>query len=264
MKKTFALILVLICSSINAHEFWLEPQKFFVKKGEVLMVKFKVGENFEGENWKGKSSSVKSLKLFYANIQDDLESLITDETEGDSLSLQFFDEGTALVAYQSTNKHIELAPDKFLEYLKEDGLTEAIEYRAKNGETDSIGRENYLRCAKTLFQVGTTKDEVHKKFCSMPLEFIPLQHPYLLRKDQPLSFRLLAKAKPLPGALVKVWHRLNGKTTKIECTTNEEGIVEFPLTLAGKFMISSVQMERIENEPNAQWQSYWATFTWGY
>jgi uncharacterized GH25 family protein len=264
MKKTFALVLLLLCSSITAHEFWLEPQKFFVKKGEPLMVKFKVGENFEGQNWRGNASSVKSLKLYYANIQDDLESLITDENEGDSLSLQFFDEGTALVAYQSTNKHIELEPDKFLEYLQEDGITNAIVYREKTGEKDSTGRENYMRCAKTLFQIGTTKDEVHKKFCSMPLEFVPLQHPYLLRKDQALSFRLLSHAKPLPGALVKVWHRLNGKTTKVECTTNEDGVVEVPISLAGKFMISSVQMERIENEANAQWQSYWATFTWGY
>jgi uncharacterized GH25 family protein len=264
MKKTFALILILICSSINAHEFWLEPQKFFVKKGEILLVNFKVGENFEGENWKGRSSSVKSLKLFYANIQDDLESLITENTEGDSLSLQFFDEGSALVAYQSTNKHIELEPDKFHQYLAEDGLTNAIEYREKNGEKDSIGRENYMRCAKTLFQVGSTKDDVYKKFCSMPLEFVPNQHPYLLRKDQPLSFRLLYQAKPLPGAMVKVWQRLNGKTNKVECTTNEDGVIEIPLSLAGKFMISSVKMERIENEPNAQWQSYWASFTWGY
>jgi uncharacterized GH25 family protein len=93
---------------------------------------------------------------------------------------------------------------------------------------------------------------------------VPLQHPYLLRKDQPLNFRLLFQGRPVQGALVKVWHRLNNKTEKVECTTNDEGIVEIPLSLAGKFMISSVRMERLENEPDAQWQSYWATFTWGY
>lgn len=264
MKILITILLLLTCTALGSHEFWLEPQRFVLKKGEVVLLKFKVGENFEGENWKGNSASVQSLKLYYANIQDDLESLITNETDGDSLSLQFYDEGSALVAYQSANKHIELEPAKFLEYLKEDGLTNAIEFREKNGETDSTGRENYMRCAKTLFQIGATKDEVHKKYCAMPLEFVPTLHPYLLRKDQPMSFRLLSRGKPLPDALVKVWHRLNGKTTKVECTTNKDGLVEFPITFAGKFMISSVQMERIENEANAQWQSYWATFTWGY
>jgi uncharacterized GH25 family protein len=264
MKKVLVLLALIIGSSLGAHEFWLEPRKFVLSRGEHVILKFNVGENFEGVNWRGNASSVKSLKLFYANIEDDLQSLITNETEGDSLSLQFYDEGTALVAYQSTNKHIELAPDKFLEYLKEDGLANAIEYREKNGETDTVGRENYMRCAKTLFQIGLTKDEVHKKYCSLPLEFVPLQHPYLLRRDQSLEFRLLFKARPLAGATVKVWHRLNNKTQKFECTTNADGIVEVPTSLAGKFMISSVKMERVENEPDAQWQSYWATFTWGY
>jgi uncharacterized GH25 family protein len=264
MKRLLILMLLIICTSLGAHEFWLEPQKFTFKKGEHVILNFKVGENFEGGNWRGNASSVKSLKLFYSNVEDDLESLIANDAEGDSLTLQFYDEGTALIAYQSTNKHIELEPAKFLEYLKEDGLSNAIEFREKNGETDSTGRENYMRCAKTLFQIGATRDEVHKKYCSMPLEFVPLQHPYLLRKDQPLNFRLLFQGRPVQGALVKVWHRLNNKTEKVECTTNDEGIVEIPLSLAGKFMISSVRMERLENEPDAQWQSYWATFTWGY
>ncbi|HEX5668988.1 MAG TPA: DUF4198 domain-containing protein [Chitinophagaceae bacterium] len=264
MKRLLIFMLLVICTSLGAHEFWLEPQKFNLKRGEHVILTFKVGEHFEGENWRGNATSVKSLKLFYANIQDDLESLISPDAEGDSLSLQFYDDGTALVAYQSTNKHIELEAAKFNEYLEEDGLHSAIEYRQKNSETDSIGRENYMRCAKTLFQVGANKDDAYKKYCSMPLEFVPVQHPYLLRKDETLTFRLLFQAKPVPGALVKVWHKLNNKTEKIECTTNDEGLIEIPLSLAGKFMISSVRMERLENEPNAQWQSYWATFTWGY
>lgn len=265
MKRKFlALALIIAVSSLNAHEFWLEPQKFTLKKGESMNLRFRVGEHFEGDNWKGNQSSVESLDLFYGQVEDHLKPMIPDSIPGDSLSLQFYDEGTALVSYQSTNKHIELEPDQFLAYLNEDGLHEAIEYRKEHGETDSVGRENYKRCAKTLFQVGAARDAVYKKKCGLDLEFIPLQHPYSLKKGQTLTFSLLYKSKPLPNATVKLWHRVNGKTEMEPMTTDANGMVVLPVKTIGNYLLSSVHMKRVDNEENADWQSCWASFTWGY
>ncbi len=265
MKKRLLIILLVIAgSSLGAHEFWLEPRKFNLKKGESLYLHFRVGENFEGMNWNGAQSSVESLHLYYGNVEDDLQPLIPDSIPGDSLNLQFYDEGTALVTYQSTNKFIELEPAKFLEYLEEDGLQEAIDYRKEHGELDSIGREHYKRCAKTLFQIGALKDDVYKKQCGMDLEFVPLQHPYSIKKGQTLKFSLLYKKKPLPNARVKLWHRVNAKTDMKSMTTDEKGIVELPIKIIGKYLLSSVHMKRVDNEDNADWQSYWASFSWGY
>ncbi len=263
-KKTIILLLLIVCTSLGAHEFWLEPQKFFLNKGENLRMNFRVGENFQGDNWTGTQASVQSLRLFYGNIEDDLHQLIPDSLSGDSLNLQFYDEGSGLISYQSSNKHIELEPSRFREYLEEDGLKEAIAYRNEHGENDSVGRENYQRCAKTLFQVGSVKDDVYKRPCSLPLEFIPLQHPYGLKKDQLLTFSLLYDKNPLAGATVKLWHRVNGKTEMKELVTDSSGVVELPIKLFGKYLLSSVHMKRVDNEENADWQSYWASFTWGY
>lgn len=263
-KKLLIFLFAFIVTSLGAHEFWIEPQKFTLKKGESLYLHFRVGENFEGANWKGTQSAVESLQLYYGQIKDDLQPLIPDSIPGDSLNLQFYDEGTALVSYQSTNKHIELEPANFLAYLEEDGLQEAIDYRKEHHEMDSIGKENYKRCAKTLFQIGAIKDDVYKKACGQDLEFIPQQHPYSIKKGQTLKFSLLYKKNPLPNSLVKLWHRVNGKTEMTEFTTNAAGIVELPVKILGKFMVTSVKIERVDNEENADWQSYWASFTWGY
>jgi uncharacterized GH25 family protein len=263
-RKLLIFLLVMGCTSLVAHEFWIEPLKFTLRKGESLYLHFKVGENFEGANWKGTQASVESLQLYYGHIKDDLQPLIPDSIPGDSLNLQFYDEGTALVSYQSTNKHIELEPASFLAYLEEDGLQEAIDYRKEHGETDSLGRENYKRCAKTLFQIGAVKDDVYKRQCGHDLEFVPLQHPYALKKDQTLKFSLLYKNTPLPNATVKLWHRINGKTNMTEHITDQNGVVELPLKLFGKYLLTSVHIKRVDNEQNADWQSYWASFTWGY
>jgi uncharacterized GH25 family protein len=264
MKKITITLLLLTFTAISAHEFWLEPQHFRLRKGENLTLKFLVGEDFDGQNWKGNRSSVEKLKLFYNGIQDDLTPLVSDSLLGDSLKLQFFDEGTALIAYQSTNKSITLEPEKFLEYLKEDGLTNAIQYRDEHHETDSSGRELYQRCAKTIFQVGGKNDNAYSKICGFPLELVPLQNPYSLKEGEKIKVKILAAGKPGAGYLIKTWHRVNGKTTKNELISDSSGIISFPVTLTGKWMVSNVKMDRIDNQPDADWQSFWASLTWGY
>lgn len=264
MRKVVILLLILTGSAISAHEFWLEPQRFHLHKGETLTLKFLVGQDFAGVNWKGNRSSVQRLTLYYNGIQDDLEPLIPDSLGGDSLNLQFFDEGTAMIAYQSANKSITLPPNQFLEYLKEDGLDSAVRYREEHQETDSSGRELYQRCAKTIFQVGSLKNDAYQHICGLPAEFVPLSNPYTLKKGDSMAFKILSAGMPAVGKKVNTWHRINGKTTRTELLSDINGIVRFPVTLAGKWMVSNVTMERLENTENADWQSFWASLTWGY
>jgi uncharacterized GH25 family protein len=196
-------------------------------------------------------------------VDDDLVSLLPDSARGDSLTLQFFDEGTMMIAYESRNKYIRLPADSFLMYLREDGLQNAIDYRAEHGETDSAGKEYYRRSVKTIFQVGAAKDNLHSKRTGLPLDIIPQAHPYSLKTGQELPVKILFKGAPLKGALVKAWHRLNGKTTSTDLRTDAEGQVSIPVSLAGRWMLSTVRMER-EPRDSAQWQSYWGSLTWGY
>jgi hypothetical protein len=70
--------------------------------------------------------------------------------------------------------------------------------------------------------------------------------------------------EPLKSALVKVWHKAKGKVNKDEFTTDEEGNIKFTPTLSGRYMVSAVTMQRIDTSSSTNWQSYWATLTWGY
>lgn len=265
MKKKLAILLLMILGgTLAAHEFWLEPQKFRLKKGETLKVRFRVGERFEGENWQGNRQVVDGIHLYFNGFDDDLSELITDESPGDSISLQFFDEGTGVMSFHSTNKRIELEPAKFLEYLREEGLDSAIAYREQHHETDSVGREYYQRSVKTLFQVGESYDDTYKQNCGLPLEFIPLHNPYHLRKGQQLSMKLLFRDTAVQGARIRIWQRLNGKTNVKETTTDSDGLFTFTPSLNGRYMISTVRMEHMDSSSDTHWQSYWATITWGY
>jgi uncharacterized GH25 family protein len=256
-------VLLILFTLLSSHEFWLDPQKFIYKRTEKVNIRFLVGEDFDGENWKGNKERIKSLKLYYGGVSDDLSPVVT-EIAGDSIEYFMIDEGTNLIAYNSNNSFIELEPSKFEEYLKEDGLTNALEYRKQNNETGCNGREFYQRCAKTILQVGNIKDKTFSIATSLPIDIIPLFNPYQFNNKEKVAAKILFKGSPLPNALVKVWHRTNNKTEKEELISDADGEIIFTVTAKGKWMISAVKMERLKDNPVADWQSYWGSLTWGY
>ena len=248
---------------LSAHEFWLDPDKFIYKRTEKVNIRFLVGENFDGGNWQGNDGRIKSLKLYYGGVSDDLTRVVTEE-EGDSIEYFMIDEGTNLIAFNINNSFIELEPGKFNEYLEEDGLSDALEYRKKNNEMGCNGREFYQRCAKTLLQVGEVKDQTFGIITLMPIDIIPFSNPYHLKNKERLRVKIYYKGSPLPNALIKTWHKVKNKTEKKDLRTDSKGEIVFPVSTTGKWMISTVKMERLIDNPICDWQSYWGSLTWGY
>jgi uncharacterized GH25 family protein len=263
MKKITLLLFLFCVISVSAHEFWLQPDKFIYKKGETVNIKFRAGENFQGENWNSNRSKINFLSLYSHTGKTGLASLIS-ANNGDSLQLTLREEGTAMVVYSGLNSYIELEAAKFNAYLEEDGLKDAIEYRKQHNETDSIGREYYQRSVKTILQVGNTFNSVSRLTTDLPLDIIPLNNPHNMQANMLFMCRLLFDKKALTNQLVKVWRRENGKTIKEELLTDQHGLIRFKIKKFGTWMVSTVKMIRLENDSRAQWQSYWASCTWGY
>jgi uncharacterized GH25 family protein len=261
-KLTYLLILLLVLPAL-AHEFWLEPQQYIFSRTDEINIRFKAGEAFTGNNWKGNSEKVSELKLYYADIVDNLGEALSEE-EGDSLQFSIHEEGTAMVTFNNTNSFIEMDADEFNTYLLEDGLQSAIDYRKQHNETDSIGREFYQRSVKTIVQVGALKTDVYKKHTTLPVDIIPLSHPYKLSNGDTLKVQVLFRGEALANTKIRSWHKLLGRVTDTSFITNANGEISFPVKTTGEWMLSCVVMVRLFNDPNAQWQSYWGSLTWGY
>ncbi len=260
------LCLLLGLSASLAHEFWLFPASFFPKIGDKLALTINVGENYEGERWGGGSRRVQQLRLITPKTTQNLTASIR---QNDSLvsipSLVMGEAGTQMIALETNSSFIELEPDKFLAYLKEDGLDNAIAYRKKKGETKKKGRELYRRCAKMLLQVGQEYTSNVTKSSGMAIEIIPLQHPYRLPKGSALSCQIRYENKPLANALVRCWRRVKGKTELEFKRSDASGNATFDLPKKGNaaYMISVVNMVRLSNDPKADWQSTWGSLTFG-
>jgi uncharacterized GH25 family protein len=261
-KSILFIIVSLFVLPITAHEFWLQPEKFMYQPGDNINVRFWVGEDFNGENWNGNHAKVNKLQLYIDDISDDMADQVSDET-GDSLQLSIFDEGTAMIAFNSNNSFIKLDSAKFNAYLKDDGLSNTIDYRAAHNENDSCGKEFYQRSVKTLIQVGDKKTDVCRP-ANLPLDIIPAVNPYSLNNKDSLTVKLLFNKQPLTNQLVNVWQRQNNITTRQQYTSNDKAEISFVVLTTGKWMVSTVRMIHIENDAQANWQSYWGSCTWGY
>lgn len=270
MKKKILFSVLFISTISFAHEFWLAPASYIGKAGQVFNIRFKVGENFTGINWKGNNKKVQQLAQYEPDgTINDLSSLI--QKNGDSLQTTLYKTGTHLFIFQSTNSFIELDAKKFNEYLKEDGIENTIDYRKKNKEWNLPAKEYYQRSVKTLVNVlGDSNQEASKNPAitnptTLPLDIIPTINPYQLNSktvNPTIQFTILFKGQPVSNALVNHWQKTtNGKTIRIVKHSNAKGQVAF-LQAAGETMISCVHMVKHTADTTANWQSYWGSLTY--
>jgi len=271
MKKLLlSCLLILAATWPDAHEFWQAPDKYYYTIRDIALIRFQVGENFTGTNWTGNKEKIKQLSHYLPNgTIIDLSDKVS-MNKGDSIRRPLQTEGTHMIVFNSTNAHIELEADKFNAYLKEDGLQTALQFREKNAEQNKTGKEYYQRSVKTIIQIGNEKTDACKEPSFLPLDIIPFENPYASPGMAPketlptVKFRVLFKRKPLPNWLVKTWFRdEKGRMQMQEYRTNNRGIIAVKRH-SGPYMVSTVYMERLQNDPKADWQSYWASVNFEY
>lgn len=263
MSKRLLIFLSLLIVSFlaRAHEFWLEPDRFFFDAGENVRIHFKVGENFIGEHWNVKLNRIDRIELHSAKQVSDLKGDIKEGAD-DYLQVLLATEGTHMLVMQSNNAFIKLDGEKFNEYLQEDGQDEIMAHRKKTQTSADSAAEFYSRHTKLIVQVGSKTDETYKKICHLPIEIIPEKNPYALKKGEVIKFKILFQGKPLFGAKVKVWNRHNHRTTVQNIFSQQDGMIETHVSNPGAWMVSVVKMVP-SKDPEADWQSYWGSLVFG-
>jgi uncharacterized GH25 family protein len=261
-RSLIALLLVLIGAELaQSHEFWLQPKKFKYALNEELSVDFIVGENFEGDPWDLKKHKIEKLELSHGLKTVDLRSQVKPDAK-EKLKYKFTEEGTYMLSMQSDNAFIEMAADKFNDYLKEDGLDQVLDARTKSNTLDRPSKEFYSRHVKLIVQAGAKTDDTFKKRTGIRVEIVPQQNPYLLKSGDYLQCLVLFDNKPLPHQMVKIWNKIGNASIQQNAYTENDGMVKFPISSRGPWMVSTVHMIASE-KPGADWHSFWSSLTFG-
>jgi uncharacterized GH25 family protein len=261
-KKAIVFLLIFLTTlAVESHEFWLQPKKFKYVLNEEMNVDFLVGENFEGEPWDLKKNKIEKLELSHLAKTIDLKLQVKPDAK-EKLKWKFTEEGTYLLSMQSNDAYIELDAEKFNDYLKEDGLENALDIRTKTNTLDRPSKEFYSRYVKLIVQTGNRTDDSFKKKTGMRIEIIPKQNPYLLKSGDYLQCLVLFDGKPSAHQMVKVWNKIGNTTFQQNNYTENDGTLKFPISSKGPWMVSTVIMIPSQ-KPGADWQSFWSSLVFG-
>lgn len=267
MKKRILLVTAtsfFMCMGIIAQEWWIQPKRTHVLVRERVPMEIFIGDNFIGALWRGKGSRMSSYRQYHGNkIHDLLLSLAPGESLVNLPDFIASEEGTHVLVLSTNHAFVETEANKFEEYLKDDGLMQAYEYRYDNNEKFKKGLERSSRCTKAIIQVGEETDNTYKEKSNLLLDIVPLKNPYDHDKDAGLTFKILYEDDPLPDAMVKWWYKDGDSLETDFLFTSQKGEVTFSAAKPGLYMISVVHMIRLENDRSADWQSTKSSLIFG-
>ena len=256
----YALISIAIvsglCGVTKAHEFWIEPQTHHTKPGTAIGVGLRLGERFLGEVFRRDDALIDK----FVAVGPDGEQHIVGLSGATTSFARFDKPGAYVLGYRSHRTPHEMDADRFEAYLKEEGLGAIIPQRAKLNESDKPGREVFSRCAKSLVLVGDTSDRGYKRKLGFPLEIVPESNPLTLKPGNKLPVRILFNGKPLKDAKVVAVSKQTPSKMQT-ALSNNNGLVHFELPRGGAWMITTIHMTRVPELAEADWESFWASFT---
>ena len=238
-----------------AHDLWIEPTTFSPNAGEIVGVRLRVGMNLAGDP----VPRVPGLVNQFVVSSGTGRKPVFGRNGADPAGWVRAMPGQQVIGYYSNPSRIELPPEIFNPYLKEEGLDSIIDVRARRGKTGAGAKELYSRCAKSLVLSGSPGEEADRVL-GFPLELLAERNPYALEADEELPVRLTYESRPLAGALVVAINRAN-PTEKQSLRSDRDGRVRFRLTNGGMWLVKAVHMVPAPAGSEADWQSYWASLT---
>ena len=251
----FVLTAALSATPAVAHDLWMEATTFRPEPGAVVGVRLRVGDHLQGEPVPRDPAL---LKQFFI-VDSARRAPVVGRDGADPAGLFRAAPGLQIVGYASHPSPLVLTPEKFAQYVKEEGLEAIAAQRASQTAGRQV-REVFSRSAKALVLTGPPERGQSDRVIGLPLELVAERNPYALGPHEELPVRLLYQNQPLAGALVMAVNRLNPGHV-LKARSDAEGRVKFVLPVSGLWLIKAVHMMPAPDQTKADWASVWASLT---
>lgn len=259
IKRIILMSFLVFAATVFAHDVFLSAKPFVLDKPGSVTLSMYLAEAFPGEVIKWRAD--KTVRFWMIGPGTDVELTTKKETNP---VIEFKNIGTYVIGWNATPSYIEVEPKLFNEYIEAEGYGNVIEIRKEQGKQDKPGREKYIRFLKCFVQVGSEKTNDYSKTLSQKIELIPLANPYSVSVGSELGVRVLFDGKPLRDTRVMATYDTFSKEHDVYAhtvQTNSEGIARIPINQSGTWMIRTNHMIPLEEDPKADWESYWTNFS---
>jgi uncharacterized GH25 family protein len=243
--------------SLSAHDFWIEPTGFITDLGRVVGVKLRVGDDFHGDPVPRNEALIGDFVVMDATGRRRVVGRDGSDPAG---LLRVTSPGLMVIGYRSRPTPVTLPPDKFTQYLKEEGLESVIAARAGTQASQREGRELFSRAAKSLVRSGTTASGSGDRALGFPIELVAERNPYQMRVGDSLPVQLTYKNAPLADTLVVAFNQRHPYQRQ-RVRSDRNGRATFTIDEPGLWLVKAVHMVPAPAGSNADWESFWASLT---
>jgi hypothetical protein len=257
------LLLTGVIAVADAHDMFAKPDKFFVGANEDVLVRVLNGTFLKSENSIARPR-VREIAVLGPSGRFIMDTAAWNAT-GDTSTFRVRTNGagTYVLGASTRPSIIAMSGDTFNLYLKEDGIPDVLAARRRDKELERRVRERYSKNIKAMIQAGEARSDNFSTPIGHGAEIMPLEHPYGLKKGSALRARMLVDGKPVKNQYV-----LYGGSTPTgagiamrSTRSNADGIVNIPITSAGTWYIKFIHMTRLSTDPEADYESKWASLT---
>lgn len=256
-----AILLVASAAALSAHDMFIKLDSYFLNPGDTLRVPILNGTFTTTEN-AIERERVLDLAVWGPNgltHPAPLDWRASHDTTYFGLVLA--KEGTYAAGVATKPRVLEMKGDAFNAYLKEEGLTDILERRTRLGQLKRPAKERYAKNVKAVFQVGETRTPTVSLPLGFPAEIIPIDNPYVGRRDATLRVQCVVGLHPLAGITVFAGSQ-HGHESPVQksFTSDAQGIVRIPITRHGHWYVKFVRMTPVSGQ-SVDYVSEWATMT---
>ena len=261
--RTFAFVLTLLATPINAHEFWLEPQNYQVDADGVIIAQLVNGEDFDGPTQSYLPQRFQHFALFFnggtakvpGRVGD--SPAVTINAAGDGLHVFGYQSQPSVVSYNSWEKF-----QKFVDHKDLGDVLAMHEARALPLEGFT---EVYTRYSKSLVGAGSAAGSDSR--VGLETEIVALTNPYTDDVSNGMRFALYYRNDPRANVRFEVFDKSpDGTVTQTFYVTDDDGIVTVPVQSGYSYMADAVVLREPSDaraaDTGAVWETLWANMTW--
>ena len=253
-----------------AHDLWLESSRSPAGKSEELVLHLEMGDRLKTEEERPLQKDRVVRFDLYGDRSARGDLLVMGQENQVPAAKVRIEGGAALAVMDRKPRPITMEPEKFNQYLAEEGLEAVIAQRTRLGQTDTPSRESYTRFLKTLVPEGNptaaTANTLYKRRIGQRLEILLENDPDQLNSTGgELTVKVLFEGNPLAGVKVSACRRTADDQPPhvVTATTSAKGLAKFKLDQPGLWLVRTVTMRAASagSKTDAAWESFWATYT---
>ena len=261
LTRGLCLALVsIIAAPVFPHDLWVVPGRFVIQPGEKVRVFINSGDGFPASDALVNVARIESLT--FHSTSSGKNAITGFVADGKSLTAEITasEPGTAVLALALEPHLIRLKPEEFNQYLVDEGLPQLVKLREALGESEEPAVERYTKWAKALLIVGDQPDERWSKPTGLKMEIVPQAPPRPLRRGATFRVVVLFEGEPLPDVTV-VGGRAGTPAHRVRAVTDSNGEASVVLEEAGRWYLRALHVIRLQDDPQADWESFWTTIT---